>query len=78
MPNYVKNEKGYKNVKFNTKAIKEAYSKSKATKKHPTSVNLPENVVAELKAIALKMGIPYQTIMRKLIVEGLDKLKTAA
>lgn len=78
MPNYVKNEKGYTKVKFNAKAIKEAYSKSKTTKKHPTSVNLPEDVIAELKALALRMGVPYQTIMRKLIVEGLEKLKDAA
>lgn len=78
MPNYVKNEKGYSKVKFNAKAIKEAYSKSKTQKKHPTSVNLPEEVIAELKMLALKMGVPYQTLMRKLIVEGLEKLKGAA
>jgi hypothetical protein len=78
MPNYVKNEKGYSKVTFNAKAIKEAYSKSKTTKKYPTSVNLPEEVIAELKALALKMGVPYQTIMRKLIVEGLESLKKAA
>lgn len=78
MPNYVKNEKGYNKVKFNSKAIKEAYSKSKSIKKYPTSINLPEDVIAELKALALKMGVPYQTIMRKLIIEGLEKLKDAA
>lgn len=78
MPNYVKNEKGYNKVKFNSKAIKEAYSRNKAAKKHPTSVNLPETVVVELKALAIKLGIPYQTIMRKLIIEGLEKLKEAA
>jgi predicted DNA binding CopG/RHH family protein len=78
MPNYVKNEKGYSKVSFNAKAIKEAYSKHKTAKKHPTSVNLPEEVIAELKSIALKMGVPYQTIMRKLIVEGLEGLKKVA
>ena len=77
MPNYVKNEKGYGKVKFNAKKIKEAYSKSKAKKKHPTSVNLPEEVITKLKALALKMDVPYQTLMRKLIIEGLDKLKAA-
>lgn len=49
MPNYVKNEKGYKNVKFDAKAVKKAYSKKKAKKKYPTSINLPEEVVTELK-----------------------------
>jgi predicted DNA binding CopG/RHH family protein len=78
MPNSVKNEKGYTKVKFNAKAIKEAYAKSKTSKKFPTSINLPLEVVAELKAIALKKGMPYQTIMRKLILDGLEKLKEAA
>ena len=50
MPNYVKNEKGYESVKFNAKEIKEAYSKTKAKKKHPTSVTLPEEVITKRKA----------------------------
>ena len=77
MPNYVKNEKGYSKVNFDAKAIKDAYSKSKAAKKYPTSVNLPEEVVADLKALALKLQVPYQTLMRKLIIEGIEKLKAA-
>jgi len=77
MRSYVKNEKGYKNVKFDAKAIKEAYAKTKAKKKHPTSINLPEEIVLELKALALKMNVPYQTLMRRLIIEGLAKLRTA-
>ena len=77
MPNYVKNEKGYGNVKFNAKAIKEAYSKAKSKRKQPTSVNLPEEVITELKALALKMDVPYQTLMRKLILEGIAKLRAA-
>lgn len=78
MKNYVKNEKGYGKVKFNAKAIKEAYSKAKTKRKHPTSVNLPEEVIIELKALALDMDVPYQTLMRKLIIEGLGKLKKGA
>ncbi len=77
MPNYVKNEKGYGKVKFDAKAVKEAYAKNKKKRKHPTSVNLPEEVITELKALALKMEIPYQTLMRKFILEGLEKSKAA-
>lgn len=77
MRSYVKNEKGYKNVKFDAKAVKDAYAKSKARKKHPTSINLPEDVITELKALALKMDVPYQTLMRRLIIEGLAKLRAA-
>ncbi len=35
MPNFVKNEKGYGKVKFNAKAIKDAYSKAKTKRKYP-------------------------------------------
>jgi predicted DNA binding CopG/RHH family protein len=78
MPNYVKNEKGYAKVAFNAKAIKDAYSKAKAKRKHPTSVNLPEEVITELKALALEMEVPYQTLMRKFITDGLAKRKKGA
>ncbi len=78
MPNYVKNEKGYANIKFNAKAVKDAYSKAKTKRKHPTSVNLPEEVITALKALALKMDVPYQTLMRKFIIEGLTKRKRSA
>lgn len=78
MSNYVKNEKGYSKVKFDAKAIKAAYDKRKTAKKFPTSLSLPEETVTELKGIAAKKGIPYQTLMRMLIVEGLEKLKKAA
>jgi predicted DNA binding CopG/RHH family protein len=79
MPNYVKNEKRYSKVKFDAKVIKEAYSKRKTAKKFPTSISLNEDVVADLKFLAAKKGIPYQTLMRMLIVEGLEKkLKKAA
>jgi predicted DNA binding CopG/RHH family protein len=77
MGSYVKNEKGYSKVKFNAKAVKDAYAKAKAKKKQPTSVNLPEEVITELKALALKMDVPYQTLMRKFIIEGLEKLQAA-
>jgi predicted DNA binding CopG/RHH family protein len=77
MPSYAKSEKGYSKVKFNAKAVKDAYAEAKTKKKHPTSVNLPEEVVTKLKALALKMGVPYQTLMRRLIVEGLAKLRIA-
>lgn len=78
MPNYVKNEKNYNKVNFNAKAVKDAYSKAKSKRKHPTSVNLPEEVITGLKALALEMEVPYQTLMRKFITEGLAKYKKGA
>lgn len=77
MSSYVKNEKGYSKVKFNSKSVKDAYAKAKSKKKYPTSINLPEETITELKALALKMNVPYQTLMRKLIMEGLAKLQVA-
>jgi predicted DNA binding CopG/RHH family protein len=78
MPNYVKNEKGYASVKFNAKAVKDAYAKAKTKRKHPTSVNLPEEVITGLKVLALQLEVPYQTLMRRFITEGLAKSKKGA
>ena len=80
MKTYVKNEKGkaYETIEIDEKAIKRAYNDQKKAKKHPTSISLPEGVVIELKDAAQKKGIPYQTLMRMLIVEGLAKLRKSA
>ena len=78
MPSSVKNEKGYAEVKFNAKAIKDAYSKTKSKRKLPTSVNLPEEVILELKSLAMELEVPYQTLMRKFITEGLAKRRKSA
>ena len=74
MKNYVKNEKGYEKVTFETKKIKLAYKKLKSSRKHPTSINLSEETVAELKKLASAKGVPYQTLMRMLVLEGIEKL----
>ena len=78
MPNYVKSEKGYeKGVSFDSKKIKAAYNKIKVAKKHPTSINLSVETVTELKGLAAKKGIPYQTLMRMLVLDGIARLKKA-
>ncbi|MEZ4814429.1 MAG: hypothetical protein R3A80_04380 [Bdellovibrionota bacterium] len=78
MKNYVKSEKGYEKISFDTKKVKAAYKKLKSSKKFPTSINLPQETVAELKSVAAKKGLPYQTLMRTLVIEGLERMKKAA
>jgi len=79
MANYVKNTKGYdKGISFDSKKIKAAYKKIKVAKKHPTSINLSPETVTELKSLAAKKGLPYQTLMRMLVLDGIARLKKAA
>lgn len=79
MATYVKNEKGYeKSFKFDAKKIKAAYKKIKIAKKFPTSINLSLETVAELKSLAAKKGLPYQTLMRMLVLDGIARLKKAS
>lgn len=75
MANYLKSEKGYDQVSFEAKKIKDAYKKIKSSKKHPTSINLSPETVADLKKLASRRGVPYQTLMRMLVLEGIEKLK---
>ena len=72
---YVKNESEYNEVEIDDKSIISGYSKLKKKLKHPTSVNLPEDVVVHLKEVAQKKGVPYQVLMRMFIIEGLGRLK---
>jgi hypothetical protein len=74
MKRYVKNTDKYDNITFDEKAIKKAYSKVKSKAKHPTSINLPNEVISELKLFAMELSIPYQSLMRKLIIDGLKKM----
>ncbi len=78
MKNYVKNEIEIDEIEVDENKIKHTYNELKKSKKQPTSINLPENVVIELKNFASKKGSPYQTLMRMLVVEGLERLKKSA
>lgn len=72
----IKSKPEYNKVEFDVKKSKEA--QRKMNRKMPTSVTLPPEVVAELKQIAEKKGIPYQVLMRSFILEGLENLKKAS
>ena len=50
----------------------------KDSRKKPTSVALDEKTILELKGVAEKQGIPYQVLIRVLILDGLDRIKKAA
>jgi predicted DNA binding CopG/RHH family protein len=53
-------------------------SRLKGARRKPTSIALEEELLKELKSIALKRGIPYQVLMRLLIAEGVKRMKDAA
>ena len=55
-----------------------AMRRYKESRKKPTSVALDEKTIAELKAVAEKQGIPYQVLIRVLILNGLERIKKAA
>lgn len=74
MKHYVKSESGYETVEFDADKVREIYELNRKTKKLPTSINLPEEVVVKLKLIAQERGLGYQTLMRMLIIEGLAKM----
>lgn len=72
-----KNEDQYEKLIFDKKqAGRDA--RELRQKKSPTSVALDPETIQELKALAEKKGIPYQVLMRSLILEGLEKAKRLA
>lgn len=76
---YVKSLKEYdKSFELEPNKILAAMKRFKDSKKKPTSVALDEKTIQQLKTVAEKQGIPYQVLIRVLILDGLDRLKKAA
>ena len=78
MTKYAKRSKSYDKIDFDPKEIIEGMSRSKGTRRKPTSVALEEELIKELKSVATKRGVPYQVLMRLLIADGLKRLKDVA
>lgn len=76
---YAKSLKEYdKTFTLDSNKILAAMKRFKDLKKKPTSIALDEKTILELKKIAEKQGLPYQVLMRVLILDGLDRLKKAS
>jgi hypothetical protein len=76
---YVKSLKEYEGpFELDSKKILAAMKRFKNAKKKPTSVALDETTIQELKFLADKQGIPYQVLIRVFILDGLERLKSAA
>ena len=78
MKRYVKRLKIYDKIEFDEKSIIEGMSRLKGARRKPTSIALEEDLLKDLKAIALKRGVPYQVLMRLLISDGIKRIKKAA
>ncbi len=76
---YAKSLKEYeKPFELDAEKILAAMKRYKNSKKKPTSVALDERTIQDLKKVAGKQGIPYQVLIRVLILDGLDRIKKAA
>jgi predicted DNA binding CopG/RHH family protein len=76
---YVKSLKEYEEpFEFEADKILAALRRHKDSKKKPTSIALDEKTIQELKRIAEKQEIPYQVLIRVLILDGLNRIKKAA
>ena len=78
MKKSAKRLKAYDKIEFDSKEIIEGMSRLKGARRKPTSIALEEELLKELKSIALKRGVPYQVLMRLLIAEGVKRMKDAA
>jgi len=77
MTYYVKSEPGYEEVTYNRKKVRAAALRLKKARKQPTSIALDRTVIQELRREAQARGVPYQVLMRMLIIEGLKRMKKA-
>lgn len=76
---YVKSLKEYEGpFELDAEKILAAMKRFKNARKRPTSVALDDATIEDLKKIADKQGIPYQVLIRVLILDGLERIKKAA
>lgn len=75
---YAKSRKEYSEAaEFDESKILQAMKRAKGKRK-PTSVALEQETIDELKRLGKKLGVPYQVLVRALILDGIEKLKNAA
>lgn len=78
MKKYTKSQKIYDKISFDEKKVREGNKKAREaakTRKVPTSVALPPELIQDLKDVAAKKGVPYQILMRMCIIDGFKKFK---
>ena len=75
MTYFVKSEPGYQKATYDRKKVRSAARRLKTARKQPTSIALAPEVILQLKQEAEERGLPYQVLMRMLIVEGLKRIK---
>ena len=78
MTYYVKSEDGYMKVTYDRKKVRASAQKLNQARKLPTSVALAPDVIRQLKEEAQERGVPYQVLMRMLIIEGLKRIQKAS
>lgn len=78
MKKYAKRLKEYDKIEFDPKEIIAGMNRLKGARRKPTSVALEDDIIRELKSIADKRGVPYQVLMRLLIIDGVRRMKLTA
>lgn len=78
MTYYARNDSSYAKVSYNRGKVRATARRLKRDRKQPTSIALDPATIRELRHRALERGIPYQVLMRMLIVEGLRNLRKAS
>ncbi len=78
MTYYVKSEPGHEKVTYDRKKVRGVALRLKSARMQPISVALSPGVILELKREAEERGLPYQVLMRMLIVDGLKRLRKAS
>jgi predicted DNA binding CopG/RHH family protein len=77
MKRYAKRLKKYDKIEFDADEIISGMKRLKGARRKPTSIALEDELLAEIKSLADKRGLPYQILMRLLIADGVRRLKAA-
>ena len=71
---YTKKLPEYDEIEFDEEAVLEMTKTFRKQRKVPTSIALEPETISQLKKVAEKNQVPYQALMRSLIIDGLKRL----
>ena len=77
MTYYIDRHATYDQVTYDHAHVRAIARRLKKVRKPTTSIALDPALIQELRREAIERGIPYQVLMRTLIVDGLRNLKKA-
>ena len=74
---YTLKEPKLKNIKIDELGTRRIRDKVRKTNKIKITINIDQDLIEQLRGKAVKSGVPYQTLLNRLLRDAIGKVKTS-